>query len=100
MAIVVLFNLLVMPWLMERQVKEVDYGTFLSMVEGGQVSKAEISSITKMRKKPRHAIDAKTAGRVFPVRRLCLPVYAMAWLSYASSGNVISITVSSRLRIF
>ena len=42
MAIVVLFNLLVMPWLMERQVKEVDYGTFLSMVEGGQVSKAEI----------------------------------------------------------
>lgn len=42
MGIILLFNMFAMPWIMERQVKEVDYGTFLSMVDSGQVSKAEI----------------------------------------------------------
>ena len=35
--VLLLFNLLAMPWLSQRQIKEVDYGTFLSMVENGEV---------------------------------------------------------------
>ena len=42
MLVVMLFNLLTMPWLMEHQIQEVDYNTFVSMVESGQVSQAEI----------------------------------------------------------
>ena len=38
--VLLLFNLLAMPWLSQRQIKEVDYGTFLSMVENGEVGRA------------------------------------------------------------
>ena len=31
--LVLLFNLLAMPWLAEHQIKEVDYNTFVEMVE-------------------------------------------------------------------
>ena len=34
--VLLLFNLLAMPWLSQRQIKEVDYGTFLSMVGAGK----------------------------------------------------------------
>ena len=37
-----LFNMLIMPWLTQRQVKEVDYGTFITMTEEGQVGQAEL----------------------------------------------------------
>ena len=40
--VLLLFNLLAMPWLSQRQIKEVDYGTFLSMVENGEVGRAEL----------------------------------------------------------
>ena len=42
MLILMLFNFLAMPWLAEHQIKEVDYNTFVSMVEDGQVGRAEI----------------------------------------------------------
>ena len=42
MLVLLLFNMLTMPWLMEHQIQEVDYNTFVSMVEGGQVERAEI----------------------------------------------------------
>lgn len=41
--IVVLFNSIVMPMLMERQVKEVDYGTFMTMIEEGDTGLVKIS---------------------------------------------------------
>ena len=31
--VLLVINLVVMPWLAERQVQEVDYGTFMSMTE-------------------------------------------------------------------
>jgi len=39
---VMLFNFLAMPWLEEHRIREVDYNTFVSMVEDGKVGRAEI----------------------------------------------------------
>ena len=44
MALVVLFNLLVMPSLMEMRVEQVDYGTFMSMTEEKNIGLVEIQS--------------------------------------------------------
>ena len=41
--IIVIFNSVVMPWFVERQVKEVDYGTFMSMIEEQNIGVVEIS---------------------------------------------------------
>ena len=40
--VLVLFNFLAMPWLSEHQIRQVDYNTFVSMVNDGQVGQAEI----------------------------------------------------------
>ena len=40
--IVLLFNSIAMPWLLERQVKEVDYGTFITMTEDQEIGRVEI----------------------------------------------------------
>ena len=40
--VLMLFNLLAMPWLSQRRIVEVDYGSFVSMVEDGEVKQAEI----------------------------------------------------------
>lgn len=40
--ILILFNSLAMPWLMEHQIKDVDYGTFIQMTEDGQVGRVNI----------------------------------------------------------
>ena len=40
--ILFLFNLIVTPLLAQGQVVEVDYGTFMSMTEDGQVGRVEI----------------------------------------------------------
>ncbi len=40
--ILLLFNLLALPRITQRQVVEVDYGTFMSMTESGEVGRAEI----------------------------------------------------------
>ena len=37
-----LFNMLAMPWLAEHSIKAVDYNTFVTMVQEGKVSQAEI----------------------------------------------------------
>ena len=42
MLVLMLFNFLAMPWLVQRQVKEVDYGTFMSMIEEENVGEVEI----------------------------------------------------------
>ena len=34
--ILLLFNFLAMPWLAQRQIQDVDYGTFLDMAEGAR----------------------------------------------------------------
>ena len=40
--VLLLFNFLAMPWLSQRQVKEVDYGTFMTMTEEKQIGKVEV----------------------------------------------------------
>ncbi|MDU5105933.1 ATP-dependent zinc metalloprotease FtsH [Clostridium sp.] len=40
--ILILFNLIAMPYIAERQIKEVDYGTFMTMTGQGEIGKVEI----------------------------------------------------------
>ena len=40
--ILMLFNFLAMPWLAKRQIKEVDYGTFMTMTENQEIGQVEI----------------------------------------------------------
>ena len=40
--VLMLFNLLAVPTLTERQIKEVDYGTFMTMTENGEIGRADI----------------------------------------------------------
>lgn len=42
--VLLIINLVVMPWLAERQVQEVDYGTFMSMTEQENIGKVDIQS--------------------------------------------------------
>lgn len=44
MALMILFNLFVMPRMMQQQVKEVDYGTFMTMTENGEIGEVEVRS--------------------------------------------------------
>ena len=37
-----LFNLLILPWLARRQIQEVDYGTFMTMTENGTLGEVQI----------------------------------------------------------
>ncbi len=45
MLVIVLFNFLAMPWIASQQVKEVDYGTFMTMIEEKNIGLVEISEI-------------------------------------------------------
>ena len=40
--VLLLFNLLAMPWISEHQIEEVDYNTFVSMVEKKEIGKVDI----------------------------------------------------------
>ncbi len=42
MLAVFLFNFLAMPWLAQHQIKEVDYNTFVTMTENGEIGRVEI----------------------------------------------------------
>ena len=44
MLILMLFNFLAMPWLIERQIKKVDYGTFMSMTEEKNIGQVDIQN--------------------------------------------------------
>ncbi len=42
MLVMSLFNLLFMPWFLQRQVKEVDYGTFVTMTDNKEVGQVQV----------------------------------------------------------
>ena len=42
MLLVMLFNFIAMPWISERQIKDVGYNTFVTMTEQGEVGRVEI----------------------------------------------------------
>ena len=44
MTCIILFNLLAMPWLADMQIKEVDYGTFMSMTEEQNIGQVDIQA--------------------------------------------------------
>ena len=43
-----LFNFLAVPFITEREIKDVDYGTFIDMTNEGKVGKAEIQEQENM----------------------------------------------------
>ncbi|MGI6012079.1 MAG: ATP-dependent zinc metalloprotease FtsH [Ruminococcus sp.] len=44
MIVLLLFNILALPWLSQRQIKEVDYSTFITMTENREIGQVEIQS--------------------------------------------------------
>ena len=42
--VLLLFNFIAVPWMVERQVKEVDYGTFMTMTEEKNIKEVEIET--------------------------------------------------------
>ena len=63
--ILLLFNFLAMPWLAQRQIQEVDYNTFVEMLEDGQVVDKQVNQreLDKMRLARARELDAaKYAG--------------------------------------
>jgi cell division protease FtsH len=41
---IILFNFVIMPWFMERQITELDYGTFIEMTENKEIGDVQIQS--------------------------------------------------------
>jgi cell division protease FtsH len=41
---IILFNFMLMPWLLQRQIQETDYGTFISMTDNHQIGEVQIQS--------------------------------------------------------
>jgi len=41
--VIILFNSIIMPWIAGQKIKEVDYGTFMSMIEEKNIGQVEIS---------------------------------------------------------
>lgn len=39
-----LFNMIIMPWFLQRQIKEVDYGTFINMTENREVGQVRVEN--------------------------------------------------------
>ena len=44
MLVLVIFNLIAMPWIAQRQIREVDYGTFMTMTEEKNIGLVEIQT--------------------------------------------------------
>ena len=44
LAVLLLLNLVLLPWMEERQIKEVDYGTFMTMTEEKNIGRVDIES--------------------------------------------------------
>lgn len=42
MLVLMLFNFLAMPWLAQRRIREVDYGTFMEMTENQEIGRVEV----------------------------------------------------------
>ena len=42
MLVLVIFNFLLMPQLLQAQVREIDYGAFMSMAEEGKIDKVSV----------------------------------------------------------
>ena len=61
--ILILFNIIAMPYIKEKQIKDVDYGTFISMTEKKEIKKVELQQ-----RIIQFYLQEKT-GRLFTKRR-------------------------------
>ncbi len=61
--ILILFNIIAMPYMKEKQIKDVDYGTFISMTEKKEIKKVELQQ-----RIIQFYLQEKT-GRLFTKRR-------------------------------
>ena len=61
--ILILFNIIAMPYMKEKQIKDVDYGTFISMTEKKEIKKVELQ-----KRIIQFYLQEKT-GRLFTKRR-------------------------------
>ena len=43
--ILILFNIIAMPYIKEKQIKDEDYGTFISMTEKKEIKKVELQKL-------------------------------------------------------
>ena len=82
MLVLMLFNFLAMPWFAQRQVREVDYGTFMDMTEQKQIGQVEVQDNqilftnregtqiykTGLMVDPNLIYRLKNSGAIFPVR--------------------------------
>ena len=48
---VVLFNTLAMPWLAEHAIRDVDYNTFVTMTENGEMNRFSSSPVSNLSNK-------------------------------------------------
>ena len=51
--LLMMLNFMAIPWMAERQVREVDYGTFMTMTEDKKIAKVEIDESEIDRKSTR-----------------------------------------------
>ena len=58
--VLLLFNFIAVPWMAERQVKEVDYGTFMTMTEEKNIKEVEIE--TNQIRQRRQLLQDRRAG--------------------------------------
>lgn len=42
--LILLFNLIAVPWIAERQIEEVDYGTFMTMTEENNIGQVDVQN--------------------------------------------------------
>lgn len=42
LAVILLFNLIAVPYIAERQIEEVDYGTFMTMTEQNAIGRVDV----------------------------------------------------------
>ena len=47
--LLMLLNFMAIPWMAERQVREVDYGTFMTMTEDKKIAKVEMRVRSSLR---------------------------------------------------
>ena len=54
--ILLLFNLLLMPQIAQRQIKEIDYGTFMTMAEEQKIGRVQVQDNQILLKRRRRSI--------------------------------------------
>ena len=74
LVILLVLNFVVVPWASERQIKEVDYGTFMSMTEEKNIGRVDIESNQILFVTPTLRSACTTPGLSSPARSWSRPL--------------------------